>query len=664
MTDNGLNRRPIGIRLGTSMTEQKRDEKPADRYIVAGLGASAGGLEPLEQFFKHMPADAGIAFVVVVHLAPDHKSSLPELLARCTSMPVESARDGVRVEPNRVYVIPPNAVLTIQDCTIRLAQPTAPRGQRMPIDSLFASLAEDLNEEAVCILLSGTGTDGTLGLEQIKENGGMAMAQNLESARYDAILRSAISTGLVDHVLPVEEMPAKLAEYAAHLKSLDGKPNHVQEQILKQESKIYDLLRRRIGHDFSGYKNSTIGRRIERRMKALQIESVNQYVQTLESQPEEIDRLFKDLLIGVTGFFRDPEAFEALRREVIPRLFEGKDARGEVRVCVVGCATGEEAYSIAILLREYALTLDHPITIKVFATEINGRGLEIAREGRYSAAIAEQVSAERLERFFTKEDHSYCVKREIRDLCIFSIHNFLNDPPFSRQDLISCRNVMIYFGQELQRKVIPLFHYALRPGGYLFLGSSESVASQGGLFETVDKKHRIFQRKEAGHGAPVFFPLAETGRARHMSVLPESEKATLPKRLERVILRRYARACVIVQENGTAVYFSGPISRYLEHTAGTPEKDVVNMAREGLRIPLRTTLHRAVSTRERAVQPQIPIQTDGSGRLVDLTVEPLQEFANLYIVVIEEVSDGGGGWHAPRPAATLGCQRRGDHRTS
>ncbi len=351
--------------MGQSNTQQ---------FLIAAIGASAGGLEAYETFFKHMPADAGIAFAVVMHLAPDHESALAQLLARHTGMSVEQVRDNTKVVPNRVYIIPPNATLTIKDCVLQVTPPAEPRGRRMPIDSLFLSLAEDRGELAVCIMLSGTGTDGTLGLRAIKEHGGMAMAQTPESAKYDAILRSAIATGLVDHVLPVEEMPAKLMEYAAHLSALNGQPNGIRQQIGRRLEKIHTLLRRRAGHDFSQYKESTIIRRLERRMKALQIQTVEQYIQVLEREPEEADRLFKDLLIGVTQFFRDPEAFKTLGREVIPKLFEGKAADGQVRVGVVGCASGEEAYSIAILLCEHASKLPNAPKLQIFATDIDERG--------------------------------------------------------------------------------------------------------------------------------------------------------------------------------------------------------------------------------------------------------------------------------------------------
>jgi two-component system, chemotaxis family, CheB/CheR fusion protein len=609
-------------------------------FLIAALGASAGGLEPLESFFKKMPSDAGIAFVIVQHLAPDHPSALPELLARHTEMPVEQARDDTKIIPNRVYVIPPNATLTIKDSVLHVSTPIESRGHRTPIDNLFSSLAQDRGENAVCIMFSGTGTDGTIGLSAIKEFGGMAMAQTLESAKYDAILRSALATGLVDHVLAVEEMPAKLLEYAAHLSSMngDGKSNGLREQITTHLSKIHDVLHRSSGHDFSQYKESTIARRLERRMKARQIENVEQYIQLLDREPEEADRLFKDLLIGVTQFFRDTAAFEALEREVIPKLFEGKEAGSEVRVCVVGCASGEEAYSIAILLYEHASKLAKRPKLQIFATDIDERAIEAARKGLYPESSASHVSPERLERFFIKQDGAYQIKRELREICLFSLHSFIKDPPFSRLDMVSCRNVMIYLGPDLQRKIIPLFHYALRPGGYLFLGTSESASSHRELFRTVDKKNRFFQKKETLPRPAVEFPVGDVSRPagakRH-----QPEDQNFQKQLERIILQRYRPACVTVKENGDAVYFSGQTSRYLEQPTGAPDLNVINLAREGLRNPLRTALHRAVTAGERVVQKQIPIQADGGGTgRVDFSVEPLAEFrtANLYMIVFED----------------------------
>jgi len=615
-----------------------------DSFMVAALGASAGGLEPLEAFFSHMPADAGIAFVIVQHLAPDHVTALPQILAKHTGMPVEQAEDNTRVAPNRVYTIPPDATLTIENDALRVSKPVEACGVRTAIDKFFRSLAEDRGENAVCILLSGTGTDGTLGVRAIKEFGGMAMAQSPESAQYDTIIRSAIATGLVDHVLAVEDMPRKILEYAAHVNSLNGTPGGPRERIASHMGKIHGLLRHRTGHDFSGYNENTIVRRLDRRMKAAQIENVEQYIELLERQPEEADRLFNDLLIGVTQFFRDTEAFEALKTEVVPKIFADNEAGRQVRAGIVGCATGEEAYSIAILLTEHAATLENAPRIQIFAADIDERSLATARKGVYPESVAQHVSAERLDRFFTKQEGGYQVNREIREICLFSTHSFIRDAPFSRLDLISCRNVMIYLGQELQRKVIPHFHYALRAGGYMFLGLSEGASSYRELFGTVDKKNRIFRRKEVTARPAVLSPLADISRPPRAKGLPSAEPAdaerNLSRRLERIILQRYRPACVTVKENGEAVYFSGRIGAYLEQPTGGPDLNVINMAREGLRIPLRTALHRAVASRERIVQRQISVAMNGGAGQVDLTVEPLAEFnaANLYMVVIEETA--------------------------
>ena len=632
-------------------------EKNTPNFLIVAIGASAGGLEALENFFKHMPPDAGMAFAVIQHLAPDHASALPQLLARYTHMHVEQVQDKTNVAPDRVYIIAPNTTLTIKGGTLELAAPAEPRGQRTPIDSFFSSLAHDRGENAVCIMLSGTGTDGTRGLKAIKEYGGMAMAQTLESAKYDAILRSAIATGMVDHILPVEQMPAKLLEYAAHLNAINGRSGSIREQIGGQLDKIHRILKRRAGHDFSQYKEGTIARRLERRMKVLQIETVAQYVALLERQPEEANQLFNDLLIGVTQFFRDPESFEALGREVIPKLFEGKDGDAQVRACIVGCASGEEAYSIAILLLEHAATVTNVPKIQVFATDIDERGLEVARKGRYPDSIAEHISPERLDRFFIKQDGAYQVKREVRERCIFSNHSFIKDPPFSRLDLLCCRNVMIYLGSDLQEKLIPLFHYALRRNGYLFLGPSENISAHAGLFRSIDKKHRIFQRKESLPRPVVQFPLVDiANRPPPSSKQAHEDMRNLPKQLERIILQRFRPACVTVKENGDAVYFSGPISTYLEQPTGSPNSNVVNMAREGIRIPLRSTLHRAATSHERVQTPVAFMATQ-----LILTVEPLVELrdTNLYMITFEETISGppeslqAAGAALRRPFCTL-----------
>ncbi|MFN0105218.1 MAG: PAS domain S-box protein [Bryobacteraceae bacterium] len=610
-------------------------------FVIAALGASAGGLEPLQEFFEHMPPDADIAFIVVQHLSPHHSTDLPKLLAKYTPMPVEQVLDNTKVARNSVYVIPPDATLTVKNDVLRLSHRLNARSVRTSIDSLFSSLAKDRAEHAVCILLSGTGTDGTLGLRAVKEYGGMAMAQSLETAQYDAMVRSAIGTGLVDHVLPVEEMPAQLLEYAAHLKSFSGTPNLRLEQIRGHLREVYGLIHRGAGHDFSQYDPNMLVRRMDRRIKALRIETVERYVELLERRPEEVDLLLRNLLIGVTRFFRDPEAFQALGREVIPKLFAGKGEGEPVRVCVVGCASGEEVYSIAILLCEHAATLASPPPIKIFATDIDERELQIARKGRYPATVAEHVTPERLERFFTIDDGAYQIKRELREFCIFATHSFIKDPPFSRLDLISCRNLMIYLGPDLQQRILALSHYALRSDGYLFLGPAEGAVSPADLFRPVDYEHRLFQRKETLRRREVTFPFGDFGRPGVGGNRPEMENHV--KRLERIILRRHRPVCVAVRRNGDAVYFSGGVGRYIELT-GYPDNNLLNTVREGLRIPLHTALHRASNARECVIQRNLPVQMDGGMSRVDLIVEPIPEFPNenLYMISFENSTPASG----------------------
>ncbi len=479
---------------------------PAAGFPIVGIGASAGGLAAFEAFFSGMPADTdpGMAFVLVQHLAPDHKSILTDLIRRYTRMQVFEVEDGMAVQPNCAYIIPPNRDMAFLNGTLQLLEPAAPRGQRLPIDFFFRSLAQDQHERAIGIVLSGTGSDGTLGVRAIKGEGGMVMAQNPASTEYDGMPRSAIATGLVDYELPPAEMPAQLIAYAAHAFGKPPRPATVPapkaENALK---KIFILLRAQTGHDFSQYKPSTIHRRIERRMAVHQIETMDGYVKYLQQTPAEVDALFRDLLIGVTNFFRDPEAFKALEEQVIPKLFAGKPAGAVIRVWSPGCSTGEEAYSLAILLAERQEAMKQSFKVQVFATDIDSQAIATARAGLYPASIAADLSPERLARFFTAEPDgsAYRIHKGIRDLLVFSEQNVIKDPPFSKLDLISCRNLLIYMGGDLQKKLIPLFHYALNPGGFLFLGTSETVGEFGDLFAALDRKAKLYQRKEDFHGA-------------------------------------------------------------------------------------------------------------------------------------------------------------------
>jgi two-component system CheB/CheR fusion protein len=649
-----------GVDRGVDRTAGEEPEKRP--CPVVGMGASAGGLEAFQAFFERIPANTDMAFVIVQHLDPQHDTLMPELLARHTAMPVRLVTRDTPLARNEIYVLPPNATLTIDDCTLRLSRPDRTRGRRSPIDSFLRSLAEDQGDDAIGIVLSGTGTDGALGLKAIREHGGLTLVQAPASARYDSMPRAAIVSGVADHVLPVEEMPATLVEHVRSLKALRGGKGieGLRDEVEGLLGRISVLLRNKTGHDFSRYKRSTLVRRIRRRMSERQAGSATEYLETLQRDTREIDQLFRDMLIGVTDFFRDPEAFASLARKVVPKLFETKEAESQVRVWVPGCATGEEAYSLAILLREHALRLPEPPNILVFATDIDAQALEAARQAWYPERIAEQVSPERLERFFVRHGNLYQVSKEIREICLFSSHNVITDPPFSRLDLVSCRNLLIYLESDLQKKLIPLFHYALRSGGFLFLGPSESVAAWPDLFRTIDKRHRIYLCKDVVLRPPVSFPLTDRFRfvPRPFSESPppgfgERGEQGVARAFERVLLESYSPACVLVNERGEVLYFSPRTGKYLEPPGGTPTLRVLELARQGLRLDLRTALHKAVTGRASVTHEDVAFEADGTLHRVDLTVRPMFELgedAGLFMIVFEDRERPVSGVSGPDPA--------------
>ena len=471
-------------------------------FPIVGVGASAGGVEALEYLFKAMPAEPGMAFVIITHLAPKRESMLPEILARDTRMPVLVAEHDQLVRADHIYVTPADSVLQIENGRLRVL-PIADGRERTPIDSFFASLAEDQAECAIGIVLSGAGSDGTLGIKAIKEHGGLTLAQATDhfGPRHSSMPESAIASGLVDLAVPIETMPAQLVAYVRSFDILDKEVDK-DEQAEAIRKTICVILLEQTGHDFSGYKTRTFYRRIERRMQVLQIASLAAYADRLRQDAGEVNILFRDLLIGVTNFFRDAKAFEALEQLVMPRLFEGKGPSDTIRVWVPGCATGEEVYSLAIMLCEQIEQDSSRAKIQVFATDIDEAALAVARSGRYPHGLLQGVSKERLERFFRSQGTSYVINKRIRDICVFSSHSVVRDPPFSRMDLISCRNLLIYLNSELQARVIPIFHYALKPHGFLFLGTSENISQHGDLFTSLDKKNRVFQRREDGAAIP------------------------------------------------------------------------------------------------------------------------------------------------------------------
>jgi two-component system CheB/CheR fusion protein len=613
-----------------------------------------------------------MAFVLVQHLAPDHKSILTDLVKRYTRMQVFEVEDGMAVRPDCVYIIPPNRDMAFLNGALQLLDPAAPRGQRLPIDFFFRSLAQDQHERAVCIVLSGTGSDGTLGVRAVKGEGGMVMAQNPESTEYDGMPRSACATGLVDYTLPPAEMPAQLIAYAAHafgkIPRPEPTPGAKAEDTMK---KIFVILRAQTGHDFSLYKQNTITRRIERRLAVHQIARLDEYVRFLQQTPVEVEALFRDLLINVTSFFRDPEAFKALREQVIPRLFNNKSAGSAIRVWVPGCSTGEEAYSIAILLQERMETLKQSFKVQVFATDIDAQAIDQARAGVYPASIVPDVTPERLSRFFSLEPDggSYRIHKGIRDLMVFSEQDVIKDPPFSKLDLISCRNVLIYMGTELQKKLIPLFHYALNPLGVLFLGTSETVGDFGSdIFDTLDRKAKLYGRKEGVIGAyrPVgkFLPPLTEGAAvlRHAGKAPAEIRFPLRELTERSLLEQYAPAGALVDEHGDILYLHGRTGMYLEPAPGESGMNILKMAREGLRRELAFALRKAAADKGAVRREGLRVKTNGDFTAVDLTVSPVPPDAstpagaNLFLVTLEAPPAAGKKGPA-KPSGAIPEQR-------
>ncbi len=626
---------------------------PDIAFPVVGIGASAGGLAAFEAFFSGLPAEGepGMAFVLVQHLAPDHKSILCDLIRRYTRMQVFEVEDGMVVQVNCVYIIPPNCDLAFMHGALHLLQPVVPRGQRLPIDYFFASLAQDQRERAIGIVLSGTGSDGTLGVRAIKEAGGMVMAQSTASSEFDGMPQSAIATGLVDYQLPPAEMPQRLRLYlSTALGMLPRGAGPACEKSARALKKAFVLLRAQTGHDFSQYKPSTIYRRIERRMAVHQIDSMEAYAQYLQHAPAEVQTLFQDLLIGVTNFFRDPAAFEYLETQVLPGLFEGKPVGGAVRVWCAGCSTGEEAYSIAILLVERMEALKQNYTLQVFATDIDSRAIATARAGIYPASSAADISPERLARFFTLDagGKDYRIHKGIRDVLVFSEQDLIKDPSFSKLDLISCRNLLIYLDADLQKRLIPLFHYALLPGGRLFLGSSEGIGEFDGLFAVLDRKAKIYRRKEDLQGlqrsaliravGPVLAPTKE--QVLHSRV--HTSKRPLRERMEQALLQQVTPACVMVNAGGDILYVHGHTGMYLEPSQGEVGiQNILMMARPGLRPGLRTALFQALQSQQ-AIKLKLKLPLNGQLRYVAITVQQLASSANdaadaaLYLVSMED----------------------------
>ena len=610
------------------------------RPPVVGIGASAGGLEALKAFFGAMPPKSGLVFVVVVHLDPTHESLMPQLLSHVTGLTVEQARDRQPLETDHVYVIPPNRTLTIDQGLLRVREVADRRSLRGAIDHFFRSLAEAERDRAVAIVLSGTGTEGTLGTRAVKAEGGLVMAQAPDTAAQPGMPTSAIATGLVDLVLAPDKMPevllASMRKVPAHRPpraAADAKP-------LEGLPAILAVLRARTKYDFRGYKKGTLQRRIERRMGLQQIDSVTRYLDFLRSHPTEVDKLFKDLLIGVTSFFRDAPSFEELGAKVLAVLVREHDQEAPIRIWVPGCSTGEEAYSLAIVLAEQMAAAQSACRVQIFATDVDDDALEIARIGTYPDSIALDVTPQRLQRFFTRHDHRYTIIKSIRESVVFAVQNLTTDPPFSKLDVVSCRNVLIYLESEMQERLLSLFHFALNPGGYLFLGSAEGVGPLDDLFSPISKRRRIFRRLGQGTRQalelPVHAPAATDAARIGAKVTSEPTLATLADQL---LLDHLAPVAVVVRSSGQIVRFYGAMERYVSLPKGEATLDVLTLARDALKATLRAALHEAV----RRNRPTV-IETLDAGRdrrtTLRVTVKPLngpQTAERLWMILFEEV---------------------------
>jgi two-component system CheB/CheR fusion protein len=629
--------------------------RPVDKFPVVALCGSAGALEAFEKFFSQLPAQTGVAFVIVVHRLPDptHGEALIQVIQRFTPLPVAEARDGLRVRPNHVYIIPPGHDLSLLHGSLFLLKPTQPAGRRQPIDFFLQTLAKDVGERAVCIICSGLGSDGTIGLKLIMENFGMVMAQDPATAAFDAMPRAALATEFVDFVLPPELMPAQLLDYLEHpldvrpLRSLEGdsatQPTHALQ-------KIFLLIRNQTGHDFSFYKRNTVFRRIERRMNAHQLREFTHYVRYLQENPSEVELLFHELLIGVTKFFRDPEAFASLKDHLRP-ILAAKAPDSTVRVWAPGCSTGEEAYSLAMTLLECLdeLPPNHHLKLQIFATDISADGIAFARAGQYTENIEGDVSAERLARFFIKEDGRYHIRKEVRDVVVFALHNINKDAPFIKLDLLVCRNLLIYLNAELQRSLLPVFHYALNAKGLLFLGPSENITGYHDLFQPLDVKWKLSRRNGQASSLShlIKFPFS---LARHSAAPPATalmspsasnhrQNSTFAALVQKKLLLAYAPPAVVINSKGEILYVNGRTGKYLEPAPGLSGMNLFEMAREELNFEISGAVHRAIQNQEDVTVDNVRVRTDAGQQQLRLSVRHLggaEALAGLLLVVFED----------------------------
>lgn len=621
----------------------------ADKFPIIGIGASAGGLEAIEAFLSGTQADSGIAFVIVSHTDPDRATMLPDILSKKSPVEVVLIDDGMEPKPDRVYLPPSDKDLIIENRVFHLKKRTRNDGLHMPIDRFFSSLAADSGSRAGCVILSGTGTDGTQGLRMIKEKAGVTAAQKPGSARHTGMPRSAMDTGLVDFVMTPEKLAERLAGYFENTIRIES-GDREQGDRSRELQKIINFLANRNHHDFSLYKKSTLIRRIERRMSVTGCDSGTDYINYLYRNPREADSLFDDLLIGVTNFFRNPEAFVFLKEEVLPGLIGTGKSENPLRIWVAGCSTGEEAYSVAMITQEALEAVGSRRKMHIFATDLDRKAVDRARHGLYIKNIASDVSADRLERFFVEEQNAYRVKGDIREPIVFAVQNLLSDPPYSGIDLLVCRNLLIYLEATAQHKLIPLFHYVLRENGILFMGSSESIGRFGELFEPVQKKHNIYRKKNVREGTrpqvefPTGTPRLEEGNVHSGEYRSGTNGRDIAAETQKVLLRQYTPACIVVDSEGKIIHIHGRTGMYLEDPEGKPTTRLVDKAREGIRFALSSALRQAGAGNEEVRKEGLRVMTNGDSNRINLTVRPFPGEGgakNTLMVIFEDLGKTG-----------------------
>ena len=618
--------------------------RPSVAFPIVGIGASAGGLEALEQFMQQVPEGSGMAFVIVQHLDPTRKGLMVEILQRSTRMKVMQVKDRMRVKPDCVYVIPPNKDMSILHGVLHLFATAGARGLRLPIDYFLRSLAQDQQQSGIGVILSGMGSDGTLGLRDIKEKAGLALVQEPGTAKFDSMPRSVIEAGLADIVAPAGELPKKIVAFLKRTPLVADSGLVVDEKLQGGLEKILILLRTRVGHDFSFYKNNTLYRRIERRMGIHQIDKIAGYVRYLQENPQELDLLFKEMLIGVTSFFRDPQVWQLLREETIPALLAARPA-GPLRAWVAGCSTGEEAYSLAIVFKEAMEKLKPKKNFKlqIFASDLDRDAIDKARQGLFPENISADVSADQLRRYFTKEESGYRIRTEIREMVVFSPHSLIMDPPFTKLDFLSCRNLLIYLTQEMQKKLFPLFHYCLHPGAVLMLGSAETIGQFTDLFSTVDGKCRIFRRTDTNlRPEGVEFPSSFVAGISdgHEAKTSTKTSQNLQTLAEQLILHRYSPPSVLTNAKGDILHISGRTGQFLEPAAGKANWNIFAMARDGLRYELTTAFQKALKQDGPVTLKDLKIRTDGGERYANASIEKLAEtdpLRGMVMIVFTEI---------------------------